>query len=133
MDRGAFSDLFARAEPDGVLEAAFLLRPTGIALAAWTRAPVPHEVVGVMAAALWGSLDTMIRTLGGEGPKSVLLEAEERRIFVRHVEPNLTLLLIAPSRTGKRVLKRESQRIVDRVMQIRAATPARAPLVELRP
>lgn len=131
-DHGPYSGLFSDAESDGVLEAGFLLRPTGIALSAWTRTAVPHEVVGVMAAALWGSLDTMIRTLGGEGPRTVLLDAEDRRILIRRVEPNLTLVLIAPGRTGKRVLKKEAQRIIERAAEIRAAVAPRSPLVEVR-
>lgn len=118
-ERLDFSEVFAPSEFEGPLEAALLLKQTGIALASWTRAPVPQEVVSVMAATMWGSLDTMIRTLGGDTPRSVYLELEERRMLALQVEPNWTLLLVGPSNMGKRRLRREAQRILDRISQMK--------------
>ncbi len=131
-ERDLFAGLFSASDFDGVMEAAFLLKATGVPLAAWTRAPVPQEVVSVMAATLWGSLDTMVRTLGGEGPRSALLEIEDRRIFIMQVEPNWTLLLVAPRATGRRRLRQEAQQILERVSRVRGpAIPYRA-LVRVR-
>jgi len=111
-------------ELDGALEAAFLFKQTGIPLAAWTRHPVPQDVMSVMAATLWGSLDTMVRTLGGTGPRSAMLEVENRRMLATLVEPNWTLLLVAPRSVGKRRLRNEAQRLVERVAHARRQTTA---------
>lgn len=116
------AQLFAEADFDGTLEAAFLLKQTGIPLASWARTYVPREVISVMAATMWGSLDTMVRTLGGEGPRSALLEVEDRRILAMQVEPNWTLLLVAPRSVGKRRLRHEAQRILDRLSGVRGKT-----------
>ncbi len=123
----AFAEVFAGEEFQGSLEAAFLLKQTGIPVAAWTRDAVPQEVVSVMAATMWGSLDTMIRTLGGNAPRSALLEVEDRRIFVRLVEPNWTLLLVAPDTVGKRRLRHMAQDVLVKVSR------AREPMVPRRP
>ena len=131
-ERAGFEGFFVPSDFDGLLEAAFLLKPTGIALAAWTRSPIPQEVVSVMAATLWGSLDTLVRTLGGRGPRSALLEVEGRRILAMQIEPNWMLLLVAPHSVGKRRLRHEAQRIVERVAAVRGKSASRAALVTLR-
>lgn len=115
----SISHIFSLEELDDALEAAFLLKQTGIPVAAWTRHPVPQDVMSVMAATLWGSLDTMVRTLGGTGPRSAMLEVEGRRIFATVVEPNWTLLLVAPRSVGKRRLRNEAQRLLERVARAR--------------
>jgi predicted regulator of Ras-like GTPase activity (Roadblock/LC7/MglB family) len=116
---------------DPALEAAFLLKQTGIPLAAWTRNPVPQEVISVMAATLWGSLDTMIRTLGGTGPRSAVLEVEDRRILAILVDPNWTLLLIAPSSMSLRRLRRTAEHLLGQVAERRRTTPASARPVQI--
>lgn len=118
-ERDEFSDLFSSSEFDGTIEAAFLLKATGIPVASWSRNPVRQEVVSVMAATMWGSLDTMVRTLGGTGPRSVVLETEDRRILVTQVEPNWTLLLVASNSAGKRHLQQTAHQVLDRVARIR--------------
>ncbi len=129
-DREDFSDLFPPSEFDGTLEAAFLLKSTGIALAAWTQAQVPQEVISVMAATMWGSLDTLVRTLGGEGPRSVLVEIEDRRLLVVQVEPSWTLLLVAPRTTGKRRLRQHAQRVLERLARRRRSALGRRAAAE---
>ncbi len=114
-ETAGLSEVFDPSEFDGTLEAVLLLKKTGITLASWTRDAVPREVVSVMAATMWGSLDTMIRTLGGEPPRSAYLELEDRQILALQVEPNWTLLLVGPSTLGKRRLRREAQRILQRL------------------
>lgn len=118
-DRFDLSEIFAPSEFDGALEAALLLKQTGIALATWTRDTVPREVVSVMAATMWGSLDTMIRALGGDTPRSAYLELEDRRMLAMHVEPNWTLLLVGPRTIGKRRLRRDAQRILERLARMK--------------
>lgn len=118
-DRLDFSEVFASSDFDGSLEAALLLKHTGIPLASWTRATVPKEIVSVMAATMWGSLDTMVRSLGGEAPRSAYLEVEDRRMLALQVEPNWTLLLVGPSSIGKRRLRREAQRILERMDRVK--------------
>lgn len=130
-DRDRLSGVFSSMEFDGTLEAGFLLKPTGIPLAAWTRNPVPQEVISVMAATLWGSLDTLIRTLGGAGPRSASLEVEDRRMLVMQVEPNWTLLLVAPRSTGRRRLRATAQRLMERVEEQRRAPAIRASPVDV--
>ncbi len=130
-ERDAFAEVLSSAGVDGTLEAVFLLKQTGIALASWTRQSVPQEVVSVMAATLWGSLDTMIRTLGGEAPRSALVEIEDRRILAMTVEPNWTLFLVASKNAGKRRLRREAQQILERVSVVRSAVGARRLVTDL--
>lgn len=86
-----------------------------------------------MAATMWGSLDTLVRALGGSGPKSVMLEMDERLIFALHVPPSMTLLLVAPRSTGKRRLRQEGQRLVSRLKGLRrvpATSAAQAEVVD---
>ena len=123
VEKDQWSGIFSPLEQDGTLEAGFLLKTTGIPLAAWTRNPVPQEVISVMAATLWGSLDTIVRTLGGSGPRYAMLEVEERRILVSQVGPNLTLLLVAQRSLGTRRLRSTAQRIVERVGDRRRSPP----------
>lgn len=123
LEQEGVSELFSEMDFNGTVEAAFLLKQTGIALAAWTQSPVPQEVVSVMAATMWGSLDTMVRTLGGQGPRTVLVEIEDRRILALQVEPSWTLLLIAPRKVGRLRLRHEAQRVLDRLARIRGRAP----------
>lgn len=86
-----------------------------------------------MAATMWGSLDTLVRALGGRGPESFMLEMEERLIFAVHVPPSMTLLLVAPRSTGKRRLRQEAQRLLGRLKgprRVLAASTAQAEVVE---
>lgn len=115
------SRLFASSDFNGVLEAAFLLKSTGIPLASWTRKPVAQDVVGVMAATMWGSLDTLLSTLGGPRARSFFVEIADRRLFAVQVEPSEMLLLIAPRDVGRRILRHEAQRILNGL----AAAPER--------
>ncbi len=131
-ERDAFASIFESTDLDGSLEAAFLLKQTGIALASWTRVPVPQEVVSVMAATMWGSLDTLVRTLGGQSPRSALLEIDDRCILVRPVEPNWMLLLFVERDVDKRRLRREAQRILDRVAAVRERVVPRYRVAEIQ-
>lgn len=126
------SEFFSEMDFDGALEAVFILKQTGIALAAWTQSPVPQEVVSVMAATMWGSIDTMVRTLGGQGPRTVLVEIEDRLILALRVEPSWTLLLIAPRTVGRLRLRHEAQRITERISRVRGKAMGRSGAVPAR-
>lgn len=131
-EREGFSGLFSSIDFDGTLEAAFLIKQTGIMLAAWTRAPVPEEIVGVMAATMCASMDTLVRTLGGDGPRSALLEIGDRRILTLQVAPNWTLLLVAPRSVSRGRLRREAQRIVEALPRAGGRPAPGHPAVHLR-
>ncbi len=128
-----FQEIFSASTLDSSLEGAFLLKSTGILIAGWTRSEVPEEVVSVMAATMWGSLDTIVRTLGGPSPRSVLVEVDERRILALRVPPQSTLLLVAPRSMGKRRMRHEAQRILDSIPPVRKENITRRVAVEYRP
>lgn len=127
------SGIFSSVMLDGPLEAAFLLKQTGIPVAAWSRSPVPQEVISVMAATMWGSLETLIRALGGAGPRSAVVEVEDRRILATLVEPHWTLLLVAPRSVGTRRLHAEARRVLERVNQAREHAGPRRTAVDFSP
>lgn len=85
-----------------------------------------------MAATMWGALDTMVRTLGGAPPRSVMAEVDERCIHAVQVPPNWALLLIAPRSAGKRRLRHEAQRILDLIPPRRKGTALRPVAVTAR-
>ncbi len=126
-------DIFSSATLDSSLEAAFLLKPTGILVAGWTRSDVPRDVISVMAATMWGSLDTITRTLGGSMARSVMVEADPFRIHALQVPPNWTLLLVGPRSMGKRRIHREALRILDLLPPPRKENTARRLAVEYPP
>ena len=125
------SGLFAPTEFEATLDAVFLIKRSGSALAAWTRAPAPLDVVSVMAATMWGSLDTMLCTLGSRAPRSALLEIEDRRILMQLVEPNWALLLVAPATVDKRRLSHVAHQILDRISATREHAPLRNPVARV--
>ena len=125
--------LFSSATLDASLEAAFLLKPTGILVAGWTRSDVPREVISVMAATMWGSLDTITRTLGGTAARSVMVEADPFRIHAVQVPPNWTLLLVGPRTMGSRHLRREASRIIGLLPPLRKESAARRLIAENPP
>jgi len=108
------AEIFATSKFDSGLEAVVLMKATGILVASWTRSAVPQEVLGVMAATMWGSLDTMVRTLGGSAPRSVMVEVDDRRIVARKVPPSWMLLLVAPRSMARSRMSRATERIVAR-------------------
>ncbi len=126
----SLEDIFSSATLDASLEAALLLKPTGILVAGWTRSDVPREVISVMAATMWGSLDTITRTLGGSSARSVMVEANPFRIHALQVPPNWTLLLVGPRSMGRRRLHREALRILNLLPPPRRENTARRLAVE---
>lgn len=123
------TSLISELNLEGSLDAVLLLKQTGIPLAGWTRVPAPHEVISAMAATVLGSLDTMLRTLGGDRPQLVVVEVDNRRILVTQVKPNRALLLVAPRSLGKRYLLQETERFVRMIEEASPTFPNASPSV----
>lgn len=80
-------------DPEGRLEAVFVFRRSGKAVASWSRAPVSADVATVMGATLLGSVDTLAGVLGTPSPSEVSVVAGDLRIFVLKPEDSLVILL----------------------------------------
>lgn len=88
-----------------------LLKRTGALTACWTRNGVSAEVVSVMAATLYGSVETMVSALGGPAPSTVFIETDLRHMLLSRVDVQNVLLLVAPRSVSRSVLRRELRRI----------------------
>src|SRR5207247_9002182 len=73
LEQAALSFLSA-IDPERGIDAALLLRRTGLVLASWTREGIRLDVVRVMAAAMLRTIDTNTETLGGSASESVAVE-----------------------------------------------------------
>ena len=85
-----------------------------------------------MAATLWGALDTMVRALGGRGPRSAMVEVDERRILATQIPPNWTLLLVAERSVEDRRLRQEAQRITNQIVSERRNAATRSVPLDAR-
>ena len=103
---------FSSIDPEGPLEAAFLMRRTGVVIASWTRPDLVSEVVSVMAATMLGSIETMSEALGCPSPEHVAVETDACRLFATRVEPQALLVLIAPREVDRGVLQRCARQIL---------------------
>jgi predicted regulator of Ras-like GTPase activity (Roadblock/LC7/MglB family) len=92
-------------DPDRGLDAALLLRRTGIVLASWSRGGIRLEVVSVMAATMLASIDTIMESLGAATPKSVWVESGDHQIAATNVGPQAFLVVIAPKTVKRRVVR----------------------------
>lgn len=88
-----------------------LLRRTGALIASWSRNGAAADVVSVMAATLYGSIETMVGALGSPAPSSVFLETDLRRMLLSRVGSQNVLLLVAARSVRRSVLRRELQRL----------------------
>ena len=98
--KDAWFSLLSEIGPANSLDAAFVVKRTGAMEAAWARAQVPEEIVSVMAAAIAGSTQTLLESLGGPSPESVLLETETHCLLITHLDAGSFLLGIAPTSHG---------------------------------
>lgn len=119
--------LFSAIDEDGPVEAAFLIKRTGVVLASWIRNKAPQEVLSVMAATLIGSIETMIEALGCPSPRTVTVEAEEYRILATKVENRAILVLITPKATDEALLRHTVRQVS---LQL-AATPTNSKRAEV--
>ncbi len=109
--------LSAGIDPSGPLEAAFVVRRTGVVLASWARTRVEGEVACVMAATLIGSIETLSEALRCPSPEHVVVETETCRLLATRVEPQALLVLIARCGTGREALERVAQRVAPRLSE----------------
>ncbi|HYV08986.1 MAG TPA: roadblock/LC7 domain-containing protein [Thermoplasmata archaeon] len=127
QERGA--SILSIVDPEGPLDAALLLRQTGILVAGWTRDAVPQEVLTVMAATMFASVQTIAETLGDASPSSILVETESRRLFATKFGTD-ELILVAPKSATEGFLRQVARRIVRKESQRASAEPrSRASIV----
>src|SRR3989442_2089863 len=88
-------DLSSAVGSQEPLEAVLLITRTGAQLGAWTRNSVPIDVLSVMAATLVGSIETLMTALGAASPREVSLMIDGRRVFVRRVNAQVGLVIVA--------------------------------------
>ncbi len=126
-ERGA--SILSIVDPDGPLDAALLLRQTGVLVAGWTRTAVPHEVLTVMAATMFASIQTIAETLGDASPLEVVVETEHRRIRATKFGTD-ELILVAPRSTPEGFLRQVARRIERKESQRASGEPrSRASIV----
>jgi len=123
----ATTALFSAIDQDGPVEAAFLIKRTGVVLASWISNKASQEVLSVMAATLMGSIETMIEALGCPSPRTVTVEAEEYRILATKVENQAILVIITPKTTGEALLRHTARQVS---LQL-AATPSNSRRAEV--
>jgi len=66
----------------------------------------------VMAATMLASIDTMMTTLGGPGPRSVYVETDDRQILSTAVTSQAFLILIAPRAVGREYVRDAAARLL---------------------
>ena len=109
--RGMLGTLPAAVGDSSPLEAVFLLRRTGTLIASWSHNDASKDVVSVMAATLYGSVETMVAALGSPSPSTVFIETDLRRMLLARVGAQNVLLLVAERSVTRGVLRSEFQRI----------------------
>jgi predicted regulator of Ras-like GTPase activity (Roadblock/LC7/MglB family) len=92
-------------DPDRGLDAALFLRRTGLVLASWNRTGIRLEVVGVMAATMLASIDTIVETLGAPAPESVWIESGNHQIATTKVGSQAFLVVVAPKTVRRGALR----------------------------
>ncbi len=112
---GARGSAFSSLPSDSPLEAAFLIRRTGAVVASWARPDLEADVVGVMAATMLASIDTLGGALGCPPSGRVAVETDRCRLLATRVEPNLLLVVLAPRTLDPGGLRREAGRILERL------------------
>lgn len=113
--KDAWFSLLSEIGPANSLDAAFVVKRTGAMEAAWAPAPVPEDIVSVMAAAIAGSTQTLLESLGGPSPQSVLVETETHRILITHLDAGSFFLAIAPTSHGEESLRHAARDFSRRV------------------
>lgn len=86
------------------IDAVLLFTGSGTPVGGWTREPMPHEVLTVMAATLLGSVDTLLETLGQPAPPAVFLKVGGKRLLLQPVDHRRSLLVIAEERVTERAM-----------------------------
>lgn len=118
-------EFFASIDSAEPLEAAILLKRNGQSLGAWTKRPIPMDVITVMAATMLGSLETLVETLGESTPESLSLTTGKTRIYLQKLEPQAALVLVAPASVSEAQLRDTARRLVSRLPP--SSLPTRPP------
>ena len=113
--KDAWFSLLSEIGPANSLDAAFVVKRTGAMEAAWARVPVPEDIVSVMAAALVGSTQTLLESLGGPSPQSVLVETETHRLLITQLDGGSFLLVIASSSLDSESLRQAARNFASRL------------------
>ncbi len=111
VERASLS-LLSAIDTEGPIEAVLFIRRTGAVLASWTRQGLTQDVMTVMAATMLASIDTMMTTLGGPGPRSVYVETDDRQILSTAVTSQAFLILIAPRAVGREYVRDAAARLL---------------------
>jgi predicted regulator of Ras-like GTPase activity (Roadblock/LC7/MglB family) len=106
--------LFAGLDGSPV-EAAFLVRATGVLLASWTKRDVSREVATVMSATLVGSVQGLVEAFGCPTPKTINVSTEHCHIVARTVERDAILVLFAPRGVPRRQIEPIADRLAEQV------------------
>jgi len=120
QERGA--SILSIVDPDGPLDVALLFRQTGVLVAGWTRNPVPHEVLTVMAATMFASVQTIAETLGDASPSTIVVETQTRRLLVTKFGID-ELILAAPKSATEGILRQVARKIVRKELQRASVEP----------
>jgi len=105
-------DLSSAVGSQQPLEAVLLITRTGAQLGAWTRNPVPIDVLSVMSATLVGSIETLMTALGAASPREVSLMIDGRRVFVSKVNAQVVLVIVAAGGMTEVALRAATRQIV---------------------
>ncbi len=124
--KDAWFSLLSEIGPANSLDAAFVVKRTGAMEAAWARFPVPEDIVSVMAAAISGSTQTLLESLGGPSPQSVLVETETHRLLITHFDVGSFLLGVAPASLGSESLRRAARDFASRLGNVKPSGPRKA-------
>ena len=105
-------DLSSAVGSQQPLEAVLLITRTGAQLGAWTRNPVPIDVLSIMSATLVGSIETLMTALGAASPREVSLMIDGRRVFVSKVNAQVVLVIVAAGGMTEVALRAAMRQIV---------------------
>lgn len=109
--------LLAALPRDHPLQAAVVLKRTGVLLGGWAQDGVPRDVVALMAATLVGSVDTLIDALGRPPSRDIVSIAGDRLLLLTPMDPGTLLLLAAPEHVGSDML-RELARSISKTLRL---------------
>ncbi len=105
-------DLSPLIDPTEPFEAVLLLTSAGRQLGAWTRNPASVDVLTVMAATLFGSIETLVVALGAASPEEVAVVVGGRRLLAVKLNSQVILVVVATADKSAGVLRAARQRLV---------------------
>ena len=100
---------FSDADVIEGVDVVLLVKQTGALLGSWTRNAVDLEVVSVMTATFFGSIETIMQAMRGETPETLRVTAEECQIVAVRLESRSLLVLIGSAAIGEGAFRRAAQ------------------------